>query len=73
MVIGGKAMKPKIIVIITLIVLFLVIMIQNTEVVDIQLFIWKISMSRIIMISFMILIGFVLGYLVARLEKSRKK
>ena len=66
-------MKPKIIVIITLIVLFLVIMIQNTEVVDIQLFIWKISMSRIIMISFMILIGFVLGYLVARLEKSRKQ
>jgi len=66
-------MKPKIIVIIVLIILFLVIMIQNTEVVDIQLFLWTMSMSRIIMISFMILIGFILGYLVARLEKSRKK
>ncbi|MCJ7580563.1 MAG: LapA family protein [Candidatus Aminicenantes bacterium] len=66
-------MKPKIIVIIVLVVLFLVIMIQNTEVVDIQLFMWKISMSRIIMISFMMLIGFGLGYLVARLEKSKKK
>ncbi len=73
MVVGAKVMKPKIIVIIVLIVLFLVIMIQNTEVVDFQLFLWKMSMSRIIMISFMILIGFVLGYLVARLEKSRKQ
>ena len=73
MVVGGKAMKPKIIVIIVLVVLFLVIMVQNTEVVDFQLFLWKMSMSRIIMISFMILIGFVLGYLVARSEKSQKK
>ena len=73
MVVGDKAMKPKIIVIIILVVLFLVIMIQNTEVVDFQLFFWKMSMSRIIMISFVLLIGFVLGYLVARSEKSKNK
>ena len=73
MVVGGKVMKPKIIVIIVLIVLFLIIMMQNTEVVVFQLFFWTMSMSKIIMISFMILIGFVLGYLVSRLEKSREK
>ena len=66
-------MKPKVIIILILIILFLVIIVQNTEVVEFQLFFWKFGMSRIIVISFMMLIGFVLGYLVARMEKDKKK
>ena len=66
-------MKPKIIIILILIALFLVIVVQNTQVVEFQLLFWKFAMSRIIVISFMMLIGFVLGYLVARMEKETKK
>jgi uncharacterized integral membrane protein len=66
-------MKPKIIIILILIALFLVIVVQNTQVVEFQLLFWKFAMSRIIVISFMMLIGFVLGYLVARMEKDTKK
>lgn len=66
-------MKPKIIIILILIAFFLVIVVQNTQVVEFQLLFWKFAMSRIIVISFMMLIGFVLGYLVARMEKETKK
>ena len=66
-------MKPKIIIILILIAFFLVIVVQNTQVVEFQLLFWKLGMSRIIIISFMVLIGFVLGYLVARMEKETKR
>ena len=56
-----------------LIVLFLLVVVQNTQVVEFQFLFWKIGMSRIIVISFMMLIGFVIGYLVARMEKDTKK
>ena len=67
---GEMTMRPKTIIILILIVLFSIILIQNTEVVTLQLFFWKISMSRIIMISFLILLGFFIGFLVAKLTKK---
>jgi len=65
-------MKPKIAIILVLIAVFLIIVVQNTQVVEFQLLFWKFAMSRIIVISFMMLIGFVIGYLVARMEKESK-
>lgn len=58
-------MKTKIIVITILVALSLILVIQNTEIVEVKLFFWTISMSRIIMISFLMLVGFFLGLLVA--------
>jgi len=63
-------MKPKTIIILILIILSLIIAIQNTEVVDLQLLFWKISMSRIIFMVFLLLVGFILGYLAAKLVKK---
>jgi uncharacterized integral membrane protein len=63
-------MKQKTIVILILIVLAFVILIQNTQVVEVQIFFWKIAMSRIIMITFMLIVGFVIGYLVAMTKKK---
>jgi len=63
-------MKPKTIIILILIILSLIIAIQNIEVVDLQLLFWKISMSRIIFMVFLLLVGFILGYLVAKLVKK---
>jgi len=65
-------MKPKIIIILILIVLFFLFILQNTQIVEFQFLFWKFGMSRIFVISFMMLIGFVIGYLVARLEKDKK-
>lgn len=66
----GIRMKQKTIIILILIVLAFVILIQNTQVVEVQIFFWKIAMSRIIMIAFMLIVGFVVGYLVAMTKKK---
>jgi len=63
-------MKPKTVIILFLIVLAVVILIQNTQVVEVQIFFWKIAMSRIIMIIFLLIAGFVIGYFVPRLQKK---
>ena len=63
-------MKAKTIIILILIALFAIILIQNTQVVIVQLFFWKLSMSRIILISLSMLIGLLIGFLIG---KKRKK
>jgi uncharacterized integral membrane protein len=65
-------MKPKTIILMILLLLCLVILIQNTEVVTLQVFFWQITMSRILLIPILILIGFVIGYLAAMLRKRLK-
>ncbi|MFP4081593.1 MAG: LapA family protein [Candidatus Aminicenantes bacterium] len=57
-------MKAKAIIILILIVLAGIILIQNTQIVTVQLFFWKIRMSRIILISLSLLVGFVVGILI---------
>jgi uncharacterized integral membrane protein len=69
-------MKTKAIVISVLIALFVIILIQNTQVITLHLFFWKIGMSQIILIPLTMLIGFVVGYIVAKLtgnQHRRKK
>lgn len=66
-------MKPKTIVILSIIVLFLIILYQNREAVPLQLFFWEIAISRIILIPLTMLIGFILGYFVARVTSGGHK
>jgi len=66
-------MKPKLVVVLVLIALFLIVLIQNTQVVTLRLFFWKIGMSQIILIPLTMLIGFVVGYLVTRVTGNRFK
>jgi uncharacterized integral membrane protein len=56
-------MKPKTIIVVILIVLALVIILQNTEVVTLRFLFWDLSMSRVILIPLLMLVGFVLGYI----------
>ncbi len=63
-------MKLKTIIILVLIALFVVIAVQNTQAVTIQILFWKISMSRIIFIPLLMLLGFVIGFLVAQVIKK---
>ena len=63
-------MKPKTIVILSIFVIFIIILLQNTQTVTFQLLFWTLEMSRIIILILMLLLGFVLGYLTAKLKKS---
>ncbi len=62
-------MKPKAIVILVLVVLFIIILIQNTHVITLNLFFWKVSLSTIILMFFVLLGGFILGYLTSMLTR----
>ena len=62
-------MKPRIIIILLLVILAIVFIVQNTQVVSMKFLVLDFQMSQIIMIVLMLLIGFFIGYLAA----SRKK
>jgi uncharacterized integral membrane protein len=66
-------MKAKTIVILVLIALFVIILIQNTQVVTLRLFFWKIGMSQIILIPLTIVIGLVIGFIVAKVIGNHRK
>ena len=63
-------MKPKSIIAIILAVLVLVIIIQNTQVISLQLFFWQVHMSRIVLILVMLAIGVAIGYIIAKVRKK---
>ncbi len=63
-------MSSKTIIILVLIVLAIVIVIQNSEMVTLQLFFWKIMMSRIIFMVGLLVVGFALGFLVAKMTQK---
>ena len=60
-------MKAKSVVIIVLAVIALILIIQNTEVVPVQLLLWRIWLSRIVLIILMLAIGFGIGFVLAKL------
>lgn len=60
-------MKVKIIILLVLIVLFTIFVSQNTRIVQIDFLFWSIAMSAIVLISLMMLIGVVAGFIVAKI------
>lgn len=62
-------MKPKTIIILLLLLLSLVILIQNTQVVTLRVLFWQMSMPRILLIALLLFMGFVVGYLVAKVGR----
>ena len=66
-------MKPKIIITLIIAALFLVFLIQNTQVITLHLYFWEISMSQLILIPLAILVGFVFGLIVAKMSLKGKR
>ncbi len=58
-------MKPKTIIILIILVLFLIVLLQNTQVVTLRFLFWEISMSPIIFLAASLFIGVVIGYVAA--------
>ncbi|MDP8211165.1 MAG: lipopolysaccharide assembly protein LapA domain-containing protein [Candidatus Stygibacter australis] len=65
-------MKAKTIIILVLIALFLIILFQNTQVVELRLLFWTISMSRIILFPLTLLVGIIIGFVLGRYGKKEK-
>ena len=63
-------MKPKAIGLLVLGILFLIILLENTQVVSMRLLFWEISMSRIILFPLVAMIGFVIGLFVGRASRN---
>ena len=66
-------MPIKTIVFIILAILIVVFTIQNTQVVDIQFFMWKASISRALVLLGTLFIGIILGWLITWTSCSRRK
>ena len=66
-------MRPKFIVVLVLIALFLIILIQNIQPVTLQLFFWKVGVSQIILIPLIMAIGFVVGFVVSKVTGNQRK
>ena len=56
-------MKPKTIFIMAMLLLFGIIIIQNTEVASVQLLFWKVEMSRAILLPIIFIAGSIIGFL----------
>lgn len=60
-------MKAKIIILLILIVLFTIFVSQNTRIVQIDFLAWSVAMSAIVLISLMMLVGVIAGFIIAKL------
>jgi uncharacterized integral membrane protein len=60
-------MRPKVIAIIVVSVLALLILMQNLQTVTFQLFFWKLEVSQLLLVLLMLIIGYILGFLTAKI------
>lgn len=65
-------MKPKQIIILILAILLMIILFQNTQVINFHILFWTISMSQIILLLLVIFLSFSLGYFTHYLVKRGK-
>ena len=64
-------MKNKLIVILVLVGLLGVLIIQNTQNVSLNFFFWNIMMPQVILVLILFALGFVIGFLVAKMKGSQ--
>lgn len=60
-------MKAKIITLLILIVLFTIFVSQNTRIIQVDFLFWSVAMSTIVLISLMMFIGVIAGFIIAKL------
>jgi uncharacterized integral membrane protein len=56
-----------------LIVLFLILMLQNTEVIKFEFLVYEGEMSSAVLILLFLIVGFLLGYYVGRLQNRQRR
>jgi uncharacterized integral membrane protein len=66
-------MKPKTIFIIAILLLFGIIIIQNTEVTGVQLLFWKVEMSTALLLPIIFIAGLIIGFLGSLIITKKKQ
>ena len=66
-------MKPKTIFISAIILLFVIIIIQNTELAGFQILFWKVEMSRAILLPIIFVAGLIIGFLGCLIITKKKQ
>ncbi len=69
---GETMAKIKFFLALLIVGLFLVVVVQNAEVVALRAFVWEVQLSRIILLVLPLVLGFVLGYLAAKIGSATK-
>jgi uncharacterized integral membrane protein len=64
-------MTPRKVIIWIIVILCLIVLFQNTQTVSLQFLFWSVSVSQIFLIPIVLVIGFILGYLMARVKGNR--
>lgn len=64
-------MKKKLIVILVLVGLLLILIIQNIQNISLNIFFWNIMMPQVILVLILFALGFVIGFLVAKMKRSK--
>jgi len=64
--------RPKIIAIIVISILALIILLQNLHTVTFSMFFWTVEVSQLLLVLLMLIIGYVLGYLTAKLGGKKE-
>lgn len=65
-------MKAKLIALLVMMILALIILVQNTQMVTFKLFFWTAEISQLLLVLLMLAIGFVLGFIIAKLTGRKK-
>jgi len=63
--------NAKILLIIVILSLFLIVTLQNTEVSTFKILFWTVDMSRIIFIYLSVIVGFITGYIIAKITGGK--
>jgi len=64
--------RPKVIAIIVISILALIILLDNRDVVTFSLFFWDIHVSQLLLVLLMLVIGYVLGFLTAKIAPRKE-
>ncbi len=64
-------MKLKLIAALVISALVIILLVQNKQAVTYRLFFWQISISQIILVPLILIVGFILGFIVAKMRKRR--
>jgi uncharacterized integral membrane protein len=70
---GENVKNPKIIAGLAVGVLFVIFLFQNMDEVALRVYFWQVSMPKIILVPLAILVGFVAGFVVAKLTGKPRK
>ena len=66
-------MKTKVLILMIIIILFTVFVSQNTNIIPVNVLLWKFEMSTIVLISITFLVGLIIGFILVSMFSVPKK